>query len=121
MRQRATDDVRLQIHGHRYTLEVAATPAQREKGLGGRERLGQGRGMLFAFDGMSERCFWMKDMLFAIDIVWADATKKVVKVVPHVQPTTYPQQFCARARYVVELPAGETAKAHIRAGNQLSF
>ena len=41
------------------SLEVAATPAERERGLMYRRSLAEGRGMLFVFDADGNQSFWM--------------------------------------------------------------
>ena len=41
------------------SLEVAATPAERERGLMYRTSLAEGRGMLFVFDADGNQSFWM--------------------------------------------------------------
>lgn len=61
---------RIQINGDLFVVEVAETPRQHERGLSGHALIGDGEGMLFLFDGMESRTFWMKEMTFAIDILW---------------------------------------------------
>lgn len=89
-------------------VEVANTPALREKGLSGHAPLGAGEGMLFVFGQDVTDGFWMKDMLFPIDIIWIDAEGRVVTVVPDATPESYPEVFYPTkpARYVLEVPAG---------------
>src|ERR1043166_4776967 len=60
----------ISIDGAPVVVEVASTETQREQGLSGRSALPSGRGMLFVFDADAEWGFWMKDMSFAIDMVW---------------------------------------------------
>lgn len=95
-----------------FRLEVADTPAARAKGLGGRQGINPGEGMLFVFDTPDIECFWMKDVSFSIDILWFDADKKLIYAVPELSPSTYPDNVCPPlpSQYVIELPAG-TAKA----------
>lgn len=50
--------------------EVASTPEQRERGLGGRTSLEQNQGMLFPFSEGNAPAFWMRGMLLPIDIIW---------------------------------------------------
>lgn len=53
-----------------FTVTVASTPAQRNKGLSGHAALEGNEGMLFVFSPPSQQYFWMKGMLFSIDIIW---------------------------------------------------
>ena len=40
------------------------------KGLSGRDNLADDEGMFFVFEKSDIYPFWMKDMKFAIDIIW---------------------------------------------------
>ena len=53
----------------------------------------------------------MKDMKFAIDMVWIASDEAVVGMFTNVAPDTYPKSFAPDgvARYVLELPAGYVA------------
>ena len=106
-----------------YTLRVANTPPAQQKGLGGLYSLPKNQGMLFTFSGPDVRCFWMKDMRFPLDVIWLDAGKQVVHVERNVAPATFPDEFCPNtpAQYVIELNAGEAARANIQPGETLTF
>ncbi|TSC86424.1 MAG: hypothetical protein G01um10148_410 [Parcubacteria group bacterium Gr01-1014_8] len=98
----------VQIGGVPVSVTVVDTPEERTQGLSGRAGLAQDEGMLFVFPKDGDHGFWMKDMLFSIDIVWLSAEKKVVYIEEGVSPLSYPRSFkpTAPARYVLELPAG---------------
>ncbi len=104
-----------------YYLTPARSAVEQEKGLGGRKKLHFNAGMIFLYDVKANRCFWMKDMQFAIDIIWVDDAKKVTAIEHNVDPATYPNAFCHDAKYVIELNADEAAKAGIKQGQQLTF
>jgi uncharacterized membrane protein (UPF0127 family) len=108
---------------HGYQLQMATTAAAQEKGLGDRDSMPAGSGMLFAFPNEATRCFWMKDMRFPLDIIWTNKNKKVVYIQPEISPSTYPDDFCPStpAQYVIELNAGEAYDAGIRVGETLTF
>lgn len=114
-----------QIHldAHAVFVEVADTPSEREQGLSGHAPLLEGEGMLFVFDTDDSWGIWMKDMLFPIDIVWANAEGRVVTVVANADPASYPQIFypTVPARYVVELPAGYAGRNAIAEGSVLEL
>lgn len=96
------------INDELYTLEIAQSAAERKQGLSGRESLDNQAGMLFVFPGDAQHGIWMKDMNFAIDILWLDADFDVVNMVQEAAPESYPATFRPQvpARYVIELPAG---------------
>lgn len=105
-------------NGKSYSLEIAKTEEARLKGLGGRASLADCCGMLFVFDKPGRHCFWMKDVPFALDMIWLDESKKVVHIEEDVRPETYPDQFCNQgsAKYVVELNSGESGKNQLQVG-----
>src|SRR5882672_5260542 len=53
----------------------ADTDALRTLGLSGHSPLAADEGMLFIFPAPGEYGFWMKDMLFPLDLVWIAADK----------------------------------------------
>ena len=107
----ADDEPRARIRGTEVSLEIVRTPEAQALGLGRRDSLEWGRGMLFPYESPAFRAFWMKDMRFDIDIVWI-RKGRIVDLhhrVPHpktpgenvvtVQPKTL-------ADTVLEVPAG---------------
>ena len=109
----------IEISGRMVQAEIADTPAEREKGLSGREELAPGEGMLFVFPEDGVYSFWMKDMRFAIDILWISREGVIVDVRENVSPESYPAAFTPRgeARYAVELPAGYAEEYSVRPGD----
>lgn len=106
-----------------YMLDIADTDILQEKGLSFRESLSPQTGMLFVFDTHDVYHFWMKDMKFAIDMIWLDENKKVVYIEEFVDPSTYPESFGPETptQYVIEIPAGDTTKVGLRVGDVVSF
>ena len=51
-------------------VEVVNTLETRARGLSGRKSLAENMGMLFVFDQSGKYGFWMKDMKFALDMIW---------------------------------------------------
>lgn len=110
----------LSIGDAEIVLLLARTPAERTRGLSGRERLAEGQGMLFIYEREDRYGFWMPDMRFSIDIIWLDADMRVVDVKENATPESYPEVFepKAPALYVLEVPAGYAAKYGIVEGVQ---
>lgn len=91
-------------------FEITQTARDRERGLSGRDAIGEADGMLFVFPEAGRHGIWMKDMRFDIDIVWV-ADGKIVDIaprVPYVQTTQELPVFYPRldARFVIEVPSG---------------
>ena len=114
---------KLKTANRTYKLLVAKTAAQQTKGLGGRANLPTDQAMVFVFNGEGERCIWMKDMHFPLDIIWTNSQEEVVALQQNVSPKTYPEAFCpsSPAEYVLELNAGQIKAAGIYTGQRLSF
>ena len=56
--------------GAEISAEVAESLSAQAKGLSNRVELADKTGMLFVYKDKAERIFWMKEMQFAIDIIW---------------------------------------------------
>ncbi len=113
-----TDLRAIQLAGKTVKVEVVGTPEEKARGLGGRDGLPPNEGMLFVFDSDARYRFWMKDMLFSIDILWLSDDGRVVDMRENVSPETYPAVFTpnAPARYVLELPAGFAKSNNVKIG-----
>jgi hypothetical protein len=83
-------------------------------GLLGRSRLGEGDGLLITRTSTITMLF----MRFAIDAVFLDRDRRVVKVAHGLRPWV-PAIGAARADSVLELPAGTAARTGTQAGDVL--
>lgn len=113
----------VKLNGQSITVDVVDTPAEREQGLSGRESLAKNQGMLFVFSEPSQYCLWMKDMNFAIDMVWFDESKQVIHIQENATPESYPESFCPSqdAKYILEVPSGSVKNWGVNKGNQAAF
>jgi uncharacterized membrane protein (UPF0127 family) len=117
------------VHAPRadLTLEVARTEAQREHGLMDRNTMQPHTGMIFVFADDEPVAFWMKDTLVPLDMIFiaADGTvRKVFANVPVVARSLPDDQIpreAAKAKYVIELQAGEAAHDGITQGVKLDL
>jgi uncharacterized protein len=107
----------------RVEVAVADTDMERGQGLSGHPPLAENEGMLFLFDTPSRPAFWMKDMLFPLDIIWLSSDWKVVDITPNLAPDTYPAVFAPSmdAQYVLEVPAGFAAREGVEIGQSVVF
>ncbi len=89
-------------------VDIADTELEREKGLSGTTSLPQNSGKLFIFNTSGDYGFWMKDMQYAIDIIWIDSNFRIIGITKDVAPESYPEVFYSPSpvKYVLEVNAG---------------
>jgi uncharacterized membrane protein (UPF0127 family) len=95
--------------GKILTVELANTASSRELGLSGRPGMKNGEGMLFVFDKEGKYGFWMKDMLFSLDMIWINKDGVVVALERDLAPESYPKTYMngPDALYVLEINKGQ--------------
>ncbi len=120
-RQAEQGTVRMRLGKETFTLEVAATDRARQIGLMHRKSLPQDRGMLFVFADEQQRSFWMKNTHIPLDIIYADASGKVVSIKPMkpLDETGVPSD--GPAKYAVELNQGAAKRAGVTVGDVLAI
>lgn len=113
----------ISVDGVPVRVKIADTDAVRMLGLSGHKPLQPDEGMLFVFDTEGTYAFWMKDMLFSLDILWLDGTGRIVHIEEDVSPETYPASFTSDspARYVLEVPAGFADQHDIQIGEKANL
>lgn len=111
------------LGGEALVLEIADTDALHTRGLSGHKPLAENEGMLFVFPKDGLYGFWMKDMLFPLDILWLDSEYRIIDVREGATPESYPQIFTPStpARYVLELSSGFFSKHKLKNGNILEI
>jgi len=116
----------VELHGHRYAVEIAQTNPQRARGLMFRDHLADNRGMLFIHDVQEPLAYWMKNTLIALDIFYFDSNRRLVSVSKRTPPCTLgddcpPYRSDGPAQYVLELNAGAADRLHVKKGDRLTF
>ena len=114
----------LTIRGTTFTIELAITQKEIEKGLGGRTSLPPGHGMLFLRDHKERYPFWMGGMQFPLDFVWFDGNR-VVEITKNV-PIKTGGEFTELTPSIpvdkiLELNAGEVDAIGIQIGDTALF
>ena len=102
---------------------VSDIDCKRELGLSGVKALKDNEGMFFVFNSVGFYPFWMKEMLFPIDILWIGDDFKIVGIEKDVSPNTYPKSFGEKylSRYVLEVSAPYSDKNNIKVGDKITF
>lgn len=110
---------------HCFFVEIAKTPAEREKGLMNRSELDKDKGMFFIFDKEGIYPFWMENTLIPLDMIWIDINNKVVFIGSDIQPCK--SLICPSvvptgvARYVLEVNTGICKGISLKIGDQLNI
>lgn len=109
--------------GANIVAEIAENEEDKVVGLSGRKCLGEENGMLFVYHNTGDYKFWMKDMNFAIDMIWLDDEKNIVTIKSKVDPDTYPRSFGPDrpAQYILEVNSGFAETADWTVGTKLDF
>lgn len=104
-------------------IDVVDTPAERERGLSGHPGLKNDEGLFFIFENSGKYGFWMKDMLFSIDIIWINDREEIVYIKKNATPASYPEVFTptADAKYVLEVVSGFADENNISVGDKVEL
>ena len=114
------------VNGKTLNLFVAKSEKDRVKGLSGRQSIKDNEGMVFIFNQKNDYSFWMKGMLFPIDIIWIDDNTVVYMAenVPSGGQTpnlTIYKPDTHTANRVLEINAGLANKLGIQKGTKITF
>jgi len=106
----------------KINIEVADTDQTITQGLMFRKSMDEKNGMLFKFQNMDERSFWMKNTLIPLDIIYIDNAKKIVSIQKNMPPYSESKiPSNGLAQYVVEVNAGFCDSYEIKVGDVVSF
>jgi uncharacterized protein len=107
---------------HKFTVEVATSPAQLEQGLMFRQHLAPDAGMIFDFQSPSPVSMWMKNTWIPLDMLFVDASGRIVNIHQRAVPGSLePIDAGAPVRAVIELNGGTAARLGIESGDRVIF
>jgi uncharacterized membrane protein (UPF0127 family) len=98
--------------GTTIAVEIAVTDQEKAQGLMFRESMPRGAGMVFPFEGLEIRPFWMKNCHFPLDLIYATKDGTIVDVLKNVPPCAPDPAPCenvtpkAKSDTVLEVNAG---------------
>jgi len=113
--------IRIGMGNSQLTVEVAATPGERARGLMYRDSLDDDTGMLFVFEYPGRWGFWMKNTLIPLSIAFLDHEGNVVNIEdmqPHDTTVTMPK---GEILYALEVNLGWFARHGIRPGSRIAL
>ena len=106
---------------HGFTVEVAATPEQQERGLMFRRSLAGDRGMIFPYDPPREVSFWMKNTLIPLDIIFIRSDGTIVRITEAKALDLSPLPAGEPISAVLEIRGGRAAELGIKEGDVASW
>jgi len=109
------------VGGHAFTVEIAATPRHRSRGLMYRSGLPLRHGMLFVFPDTDYRAFWMANTAIPLTLAYIDEDGLIIEFhdlkpfsrasVPSSEPV----------RYALEVNRGELAALGVELGDRVEL
>lgn len=103
-------------------IEIADTDFDIETGLMYRDSMEDNQGMLFVFQDVIPRYFFMKNTKIPLDIIYLDEAKKIVSFQKNAKPmdeTSLPSNL--PAKYVLEINAGLSDAWSLAIGDIISY
>jgi hypothetical protein len=113
--------VEVKVGGVPITVEIADTPALRERGLMYRDSLPLNHGMLFVYPDEEVRSFWMRNTRIPLDIAFVDRNGTIVNVERMEARTDDNTLSAAPVMYALEMQAGWFAENEVGAGDRMEF
>lgn len=114
--------------GAKFQAETMIRDADLARGMMYRDALPKGRGMIFMFPKFEPHPLFMFHCKVPLDLVWMDKDQRIVRIIANVPPCTADAaNKCPvygvgiRARYALELNAGQAAAYNLKPGDHLDF
>lgn len=105
---------------HNFSVELARTREEQDKGLMFRRELPDGQGMLFDFTTEQTVAFWMENTYISLDIIFINGDGRIRRIAENAEPlskTTIPSDGPVRA--VLEVIGGTARKLGIKEGDRV--
>ena len=113
--------IRSKTAAHHFTVEVAATPEEQERGLMFRKSLGGDRGMIFPYDPPQDVSFWMRNTLIPLDIVFIRQDGTIARITKAKALDETPLPAGEPVAAVLEIRGGRAAELGIKEGDVASW
>lgn len=106
-----------------FRVEVARTPAEQQRGLMFRAKLGANEGMIFPMDPpRANVSFWMKNTVIPLDIIFIGRDRRVINVAASTVPYSLdPVPAAGIVAAVLELNGGRAAQLGIAPGDAIEW
>jgi uncharacterized membrane protein (UPF0127 family) len=112
-----TPKVMLHVNGIKFGAEIADCQKTRSQGLMGRLSLEENAGMLFVFDDVKPRSFWMKETYIPLSIAYLDKHGKIINIEAMSPLNLQGVRSMQPAKYAIEMSEGWFSKNNVVPGN----
>ena len=106
---------------HRFTVDIAATPEQQERGLMFRRSLGADQGMIFPYDPPQAVSFWMRNTLIPLDIIFIRPDRTIARITTAQPLDETPLPSGEPIDGVLEIRGGRAAELGIQPGDVVDW
>lgn len=113
--------IRSKTGTHQFTVQVAATPEQQERGLMFVTTLPDDYGMIFPYQPPQETSFWMKNTLIPLDIIFIRANSTIARITHAQVMDETPLPSGEPVIGVLEIRGGRAAELGIKEGDKVSW
>jgi uncharacterized membrane protein (UPF0127 family) len=102
---------------HHFTVEVAGSPEQQERGLMFRRSLDPDHGMIFPYNPPQKAAFWMKNTWIPLDIVFVRSDGTIARITHAKAMDLTPLPSGEPIAAVLEIAGGRAAQLGIHEGD----
>jgi uncharacterized membrane protein (UPF0127 family) len=106
---------------HHFTVDVAATPEQQEKGLMFVRHLAPDRGMIFPYDPPQPVAFWMHNTLIPLDIIYIRPDGTIARIANAKALDDTPLPSGEPISAVLEIAGGRAAQLGIAPNDKVDW
>jgi uncharacterized protein len=106
---------------HRFTVQVAASGEQQERGLMFYRALGGDEGMIFPYDPPQNVAFWMKHTLIPLDMLFIRPNGSIARIVTAKPLDLTPVPSGEPVSAVLEIRGGRSAELGVREGDVVEW
>lgn len=114
--------VATRVGTRQFTVEIADTPDQQQKGLMFRTSLANDRGMIFPILPPRHVSFWMKNTLIPLDMIFIRPDGTIARIEENTVPESLDVvQSGEPVIAVFEIPGGQSAAQGIKPGDKVTL
>jgi len=103
-------------------IEIADNDFEHQTGLMYRKKMDTNKGMLFIFNEIKVRSFYMKNTYIPLDIIYIDSENTIINIIKNAKPMNQTSLYSdAPAKYVLEINAGLSDIWELQKGDKINY